>query len=101
MSRLSLLLLLAASAAFSQTVADLAAGKAQFETRCGGCHGGDGKGGARAPDIVTPGMIPERTADELRELITTGVRYAGVVRSRARDEPVDGVLPLDHGIGDA
>jgi len=78
MLRLSLLLLLAASAAFSQTVADLAAGKAQFETRCGGCHGGDGKGGARAPDIVTPGMIPERTADELRELITRGLPAFGM-----------------------
>ncbi len=75
---LSMLLLASASCLFSQTVADLAAGKAQFEARCGGCHGGDGKGGARAPDVVTPGMIPRRTADEVRELISGGLPANGM-----------------------
>ena len=43
----------------------LAAGRRSFEARCGGCHGGDGKGGVRAPDIVTPGLVPQRSAEEM------------------------------------
>jgi len=31
----------------AQSLADLEAGKREFEARCGGCHGGDGKGGAQ------------------------------------------------------
>ena len=56
----------------------LAAGRRSFEARCGGCHGGDGKGGVRAPDIVTPGLVPQRSAEEMAELITRGLPDFGM-----------------------
>ena len=78
LSRLSLIALLSALALSAQSPADLAAGRAQFETRCGGCHGGDGKGGARAPDVVTPALVPQRTAEEVRTLILEGLPSQGM-----------------------
>ncbi len=64
--------------ASAQTVADLAAGKAAFENRCGVCHGADGKGGGYAPNIVTPGLVQSRSADEVRELIRDGIPARGM-----------------------
>ncbi|MBI1357932.1 MAG: PQQ-dependent dehydrogenase, methanol/ethanol family [Acidobacteria bacterium] len=76
--RLTLLVVLFAVAASAQSAADLAAGRAQFESRCGGCHGGDGKGGPRAPDVVTPGFAQRRDADQVKELIRKGVPDRGM-----------------------
>ena len=46
----SIILLLAAPLTIgAQTLADLSAGKAAFELRCGNCHGADGTGGGYAP----------------------------------------------------
>lgn len=53
-------------------------GRRSFEARCGGCHGGDGKGGVRAPDIVTPGLVPQRSAEEMAALITEGLPDFGM-----------------------
>ncbi|MEZ5396105.1 MAG: PQQ-binding-like beta-propeller repeat protein [Bryobacterales bacterium] len=50
----------------------------QFEARCGGCHGGDGKGGPRAPDIVTPSLVPSRSAEQVRTLILEGLPSRGM-----------------------
>jgi alcohol dehydrogenase (cytochrome c) len=69
---------LAALALQAQSPADLAAGRAQFETRCGGCHGGDGKGGPRAPNVVNPSLVQQRTADEVRDLIRDGLPDRGM-----------------------
>jgi len=62
----------------AQSVAELDAGKREFEARCGGCHGGDGKGGVRAPNVVNPGLVPERTEAEVRTLITEGLPEFGM-----------------------
>jgi len=72
------LLLITIAAPLLAQSPDLVEGKAQFETRCGGCHGGDGKGGPRAPDIVTPGLVPERTDAEVREVIRDGLPDMGM-----------------------
>ncbi len=56
----------------------LSDGQRSFEARCGGCHGGDGKGGVRAPDIVTPGLVKQRSAEEMAELITDGLPDFGM-----------------------
>jgi PQQ-dependent dehydrogenase (methanol/ethanol family) len=56
----------------------LASGQRSFEARCGGCHGGDGKGGVRAPDIVTPGLVTQRSAEEMAALITDGLPDFGM-----------------------
>lgn len=71
----------AACLPFAAEAADagiLADGRRSFEARCGGCHGGDGKGGVRAPDIVTPGLVAPRSAEEMAALITEGLPDYGM-----------------------
>lgn len=77
----SIALLGAAGLPFAAAAADagiLADGRRSFEARCGGCHGGDGKGGVRAPDIVTPGLVAPRGAEEMAALITEGLPDYGM-----------------------
>lgn len=54
------------------------AGKRHFEARCASCHGADGKGGERGPDIISPERARRRSADELSELIRKGMPAAGM-----------------------
>ena len=56
----------------------LAAGRRQFETRCGGCHGADGMGGERAPAIGSGDRDRLRSEDAVRELIRNGIPDAGM-----------------------
>jgi cytochrome c oxidase cbb3-type subunit III len=53
-------------------------GKEIFETRCAGCHGLDGRGGERAPDIATTAKSQRRTDQKLAEIIQTGVPETGM-----------------------
>ncbi len=78
MKKLVCVALLCGASGAAQQIADLEVGRQQFEARCGGCHGGDGKGGARAPDVVTPGMVPQRTAEEVRALVKEGLPDRGM-----------------------
>ena len=54
-----------------------ASGREQFEALCANCHGGDGAGGELGPDIVHS-HARERSLDELRELIVTGISDGGM-----------------------
>ena len=54
------------------------AGRLQFETRCGGCHGADGMGGERAPAIGSGDRARLRSEDAVRELIRNGIPDAGM-----------------------
>src|SRR5262245_34403247 len=54
------------------------AGKRHFEARCAACHGADGKGGERGPDIISTERARRRSADDLSELIRKGVPAAGM-----------------------
>src|SRR5579885_2443365 len=54
------------------------AGKKQFEARCAACHGADGGGGERGPNIVDPRRPRARSADSLREVIRNGIPEAGM-----------------------
>src|SRR5208283_4720354 len=56
----------------------LAAGRRQFEVRCGGCHGADGMGGERAPAIGSVDRARLRSEDALRSLIREGIPDAGM-----------------------
>src|SRR5215470_3124052 len=56
----------------------LEAGKRHFEARCAACHGADGKGGERGPDIISTERARRRSADDLSELIRKGVPAAGM-----------------------
>ena len=54
------------------------AGKHHFEAHCAACHGADGKGGERGPDIISTENGRRRSAAELSELIKKGVPAAGM-----------------------
>jgi alcohol dehydrogenase (cytochrome c) len=66
----TLLLLLFSVTLFAQTPND--AGRRSFETRCGRCHGGDGKGGEMGPNI-TARVGGFRSDEQLTALIHTGI----------------------------
>jgi len=69
------------AAAKSAQVGDpkaLEAGKRHFEARCAACHGADGKGGERGPDIISSERARRRSADDLSELIRKGIPAAGM-----------------------
>lgn len=57
---------------------DLEAGRRHFETRCAACHGADGRGGERGPDVISPERARRRSADELSDLIRRGMPAAGM-----------------------
>ena len=67
-----------AATALGQGTADLDAGRVAFETYCGSCHGGDGRGGEYAPDIVTPGVALVRGNAQLKEIIQAGLPDRGM-----------------------
>ena len=53
-------------------------GQQIFESRCAGCHGLDGRGGERAPDIATSEKTQLRSDDELSRIIARGVPGTGM-----------------------
>ncbi|HKW17613.1 MAG TPA: c-type cytochrome [Terriglobales bacterium] len=53
-------------------------GKQIFATNCSGCHGLDGTGSQRAPNIVSNPQVQKLSADELRRIISHGVPGAGM-----------------------
>src|SRR5712664_4983077 len=56
----------------------IADGRQVFENRCAGCHGIDGRGGERAPDIATSAKAQRRTDSVLGQVINNGVPSAGM-----------------------
>jgi len=73
-----LMLLAAPGAALGGGPEALAAGRRQFEARCGGCHGADGMGGERAPAIGAVDRARLRSNDAVRRLIHDGIPDAGM-----------------------
>lgn len=55
------------------TGADSAAAKQAFAANCAGCHGLDGKGGERAPDIVTRPNVRKLSDAQLLQILQKGV----------------------------
>ena len=58
-------------AAFAQQ--DAAPGARVFADRCAPCHGGDGRGGERGPDIVTGNRAASRKVEEIARIIRVGM----------------------------
>ena len=54
------------------------AGRATFASTCSGCHGLDGRGSDRAPDIATRKDVQRRTDVELFHIIDAGVPGTGM-----------------------
>jgi PQQ-dependent dehydrogenase (methanol/ethanol family) len=79
----ALLVLLFSGTALAQSTPQntaqlIAEGRKHFESRCGGCHGGDGRGGERGPDVITTRSARRRNAEQVRELIREGLPDAGM-----------------------
>jgi cytochrome c oxidase cbb3-type subunit 3 len=53
-------------------------GKQVFESRCAGCHGLDGRGGERAPDIALNRKTQQRSDDELAQIVRRGLPETGM-----------------------
>jgi len=51
---------------------------AVFAANCAGCHGSDGRGGERAPNIATNHEIVKLSDDRLNEILTKGVLASGM-----------------------
>src|SRR5258708_35969835 len=61
-----------------QSERSIADGRQVFENRCAGCHGIDGRGGERAPDITTTAKTQRRSDAALAQFISNGIPAAGV-----------------------
>jgi putative heme-binding domain-containing protein len=68
-------LLLAGATQSERSIAD---GRQVFENRCAGCHGIDGRGSERAPDIATSAKTQRRSDSALAQIINNGVPSAGM-----------------------
>ena len=66
------ILLLGASKSFGQGE-EQAAGKKTYAASCAGCHGLDGKGGERAPDIATRPQVRQLSDAAILEVLQKGV----------------------------
>ena len=53
-------------------------GKQAFESRCAGCHGLDGRGGERAPDIASNAKTQQRSDGELSRIVERGLPGTGM-----------------------
>jgi cytochrome c oxidase cbb3-type subunit III len=65
-------------AAATQSERSIADGRQVFENRCAGCHGIDGRGGERAPDIATSAKTQRRSDSALAQIINNGIPSAGM-----------------------
>jgi cytochrome c oxidase cbb3-type subunit III len=65
-------------AATPQSERSIADGRQVFENRCAGCHGIDGRGGERAPDVATSSKTQGRSDSALAQIINNGVPAAGM-----------------------
>ena len=63
----------------------IADGRQVFENRCAGCHGIDGRGGERAPDIATSAKTQRRSDSALAQIINDGIPAAGMPSFSAMD----------------
>lgn len=61
------------SASQQGAISDSAAAQQAFATNCAGCHGLDGKGGERGPDIVTRQNVRQLSDHELFEILQKGI----------------------------
>src|ERR1700731_2880485 len=54
------------------------AGRELFESTCAGCHGLDGRGGEKGPNIATRAEISRRSDDEILAILQHGIPGAGM-----------------------
>lgn len=71
----------------SQSERPIAEARQTFENRCAACHGLDGRGGERAPDIATSQKTRNRTDAALTQIITNGIVTSGMPSFNSLDAP--------------
>ncbi|MBV8515621.1 MAG: c-type cytochrome [Acidobacteria bacterium] len=71
----------------SQSERPIGEARQTFENRCGACHGLDGRGGERAPDIATSAKTQNRTDAALTQIITNGIPANGMPSFNSLDAP--------------
>src|SRR5216684_7811882 len=53
-------------------------GRKTFESVCAGCHGLDGRGGERGPNIATRAEVQKLTDEETLQILQSGMPAAGM-----------------------
>jgi cytochrome c oxidase cbb3-type subunit III len=71
----------------SQSERPIAEARQTFENRCAACHGLDGRGGERAPDIATSPKTQNRTDVALTQIIGNGIPAGGMPSFNSLDAP--------------
>jgi cytochrome c oxidase cbb3-type subunit 3 len=71
----------------SQSERPIAEARQTFENRCAPCHGLDGRGGERAPDIATSQKTQNRTDAALAQIIANGIPANGMPSFSSLDAP--------------
>ncbi len=67
--------------------AQRASGQRVFASNCSSCHGLDGLGGARAPDIVTTPQMQKLSAEDIHRIVSAGIPATGMPGFRSLGEP--------------
>ena len=68
-------------------------GRMLFVSSCAGCHGLDGRGGEKGPNIATRPEISGRSDDEILAILQRGVPGAGMPAfSRLGDKKLEAVV---------
>ena len=62
-------------------------GQQVFASNCAGCHGLDGTGTQRAPNIVTTPQIQKLSAEEIHRIVSDGIAGTGMPAFRRLGEP--------------
>jgi len=57
---------------------DVAEARRTFETVCASCHGLDGRGGERGPDLVSRAEVTAKSDTDLKEILEKGKTAAGM-----------------------
>jgi putative heme-binding domain-containing protein len=80
-------------------------GRKTFESVCAGCHGLDGRGGERGPNIAARAEVQKLTDEETRHILQSGIPAAGMPAFGALGTPkikaVIGYLRILQGGNDA
>lgn len=53
-------------------------GSVLFQSNCGACHGSDGRGGERAPNIATTSQVKQLSNSALVGILRDGISGAGM-----------------------
>jgi putative heme-binding domain-containing protein len=78
LARTLIVLALSAASLSLHAQGDQTEGSKIFGTNCAGCHGSDGRGGERAPNIATARNVASLTDQELMNFVHDGVTGAGM-----------------------